>query len=117
MGYIQSYTSQVQNVLSTVELTARLSKTGEMTYDVSHLYQVVPAPHTRVYVYLYIYIYICVYIYIYICIYIYIYIYICIYIIHIYNSLENSLEKATRGVLQKIISENSDPVKVELYSL
>ena len=83
MGYIQSYTSQVQNVLSTVELTTRLSKTGEMTCDVSHLYQI----------------------------------YICIYIIHIYNSLENSLEKATRGVLQKIISENSDPVKVELYSL
>ena len=32
-----------------------------------------------------------------------------VYIIHIYN--------ATGGVLEKIINENPDPVKLELYSL
>ena len=40
-----------------------------------------------------------------------------VYIIHIYNALENSLESATGGVLEKIISKNAEPVKLELYSL
>ena len=40
-----------------------------------------------------------------------------VYIIHIYNALENSLENATDGVLQKIINKNPDPAKLELYSL
>ena len=38
-------------------------------------------------------------------------------IIHIYNALENSLENATGGVLEKIINKNPDPVKFEPYSL
>ena len=61
------------------------------------------------------------YIYIYVCMYVYIYAYICVcvytYIIHIYNALENSLENATGGVLEKIINKNPDPVKFEPYSL
>ena len=40
-----------------------------------------------------------------------------VYIIHVYNALENSLENATGGVLEKIINKNADPVKLELYSL
>ena len=40
-----------------------------------------------------------------------------VYIIHIYNALENSLENATGGVLEKIINKNPEPAKLELYSL
>ena len=40
-----------------------------------------------------------------------------VYIIHIYNALENSLENATGGALEKIINKNPDPAKLELYSL
>ena len=40
-----------------------------------------------------------------------------VYIIYVYNALENSLENATGGVLEKIINKNADPVKLELYSL
>ena len=40
-----------------------------------------------------------------------------VYIIHIYNALENSLENATGGVLEKIINKNPDTAKFELYSL
>ena len=40
-----------------------------------------------------------------------------VYIIDIYNALENSLENATGGVLEKIINKNPDPAKLELYSL
>ena len=39
-----------------------------------------------------------------------------VYIIHIFNALENSLEKGTGGALEKIISENADRVKLELYT-
>ena len=40
-----------------------------------------------------------------------------VYIIYVYNALENSLENANGGVLEKIINKNADPVKLELYSL
>ena len=40
-----------------------------------------------------------------------------VYIIHVCNALENSLENATGGVLEKIINKNADPGKLELYSL
>ena len=40
-----------------------------------------------------------------------------VYIIHIYNALENSLENATGGVLEKIINKNEDPIKLQLCSL
>ena len=40
-----------------------------------------------------------------------------VYIIYIYDALENSLENATGGALEKIINKNADPVKLELYSL
>ena len=58
----------------------------------------------------------------------YTHVYICIYIQKlksqkqdvlewILNNLENSLENATGGVLEKVINKNPDPVKLRLYSL
>ena len=32
---------------------------------------------------------------------------------YIYNTLENSLENATGGVLEKIINKNPEPLKLE----
>ena len=41
----------------------------------------------------------------------------CLYFSYIYNALENFLENATGGVLEKIINKNLDAAKLELYSL
>ena len=95
MHHTQTYYSQAENVLLTVELTTHLKQDKKKWRVIFHtcikLFQLTP-------------VYVC------IC-----YTYLCIYI-HIYNALGNSGKSATGGVLGEIFNKNPD-LKLEFCSL